>query len=72
MHPYKPTSELSLDERKKRVEAVKAKSTCRACGKTGHWANDAICEMKGRKAHPFTRYQRGGPKKPSRKESKEP
>ena len=47
VHPHKPTSELSLDERKKRVDAVKAKSTCRACGKTEHWANDAICEMKG-------------------------
>ena len=40
VHPYRPTSELSLDERKKRMEAVKKKSTCKACGEVGHWARN--------------------------------
>ena len=44
---------------------MKAKSTCRACGKMGHWANDAICEMKGKKQHPFNKYMnKGAQKKP--------
>ena len=60
VHPYRPSSELSIEERKKRVDAVKQKSTCRACGKTGHWANDAICEMKGKKQHPFNKYASKG------------
>ena len=62
VHPYRPTSELSLDERKKRMEAVKKKSTCKACGKVGHWANDAICKMKGKK-HPFSKYENKGVQK---------
>ena len=59
VHPYRPTSELSLDERKKRMEAVKKKSTCKACGKVGRWANDAICEMQGKKHHSASTRTRG-------------
>ena len=55
VHPYRPTSELSLDERKKRIDAAKKKSACNACGKMGHWANGAVCEMKGKKQHPFAK-----------------
>lgn len=29
----------------------------------GHWANDAICELKGKNAHPLARYQKGAPSK---------
>ena len=36
VHPYRPTSELRLEDRKKRVDAVKKKQTCKACGKMGH------------------------------------
>ena len=43
IHSYKPKSELSIEERKKSVAKAKEKSTCRGCGKPGHWAGDPEC-----------------------------
>ena len=49
------------------MEAVKKKkSTCKACGKIGRWANHAVCEMKGKKQHRFAKYNqnKGAQRKP--------
>ncbi|CAE7415150.1 RE1 [Symbiodinium microadriaticum] len=35
--------ELSLEERRSRVNALKARTSCRRCGQPGHWAGDASC-----------------------------
>lgn len=34
---------LSLEEKKQRIQALKAKSSCRRCGQVGHWSDDAVC-----------------------------
>eukprot|EP00913_Durusdinium_trenchii_P024011 g22549.t1 len=34
---------LTMEERKARVQALKAKTQCRKCGQHGHWANDPQC-----------------------------
>ena len=47
IHSYKPKSELSIEERKKSVAKAKEKSTCRGCGKEGHWAGDPECPLRG-------------------------
>ena len=31
---------LSLDEKKQRIQALKAKSSCRRCGQMGQWSTD--------------------------------
>ena len=36
IHAYKPKSELSVDERREKLNLAKKNSTCRACGKPGH------------------------------------
>ena len=41
---------LAIDDRRKRIEALKAKTKCRACGQTGHWMNDKKCERYGKKS----------------------
>ena len=33
----------SKEERQRQIQQAKAASTCRACGQSGHWANDAVC-----------------------------
>ena len=33
-------SHLSLEDRRRRLKELKAKTECRACGRKGHWAND--------------------------------
>ena len=40
---------LSLEEKKQRIQALKAKSTCRRCGQQGHWSDDAICPKGSKK-----------------------
>ena len=37
--PVRP-SHLSLEDRRRRMKELKAKTECRACGRKGHWAND--------------------------------
>ena len=36
-------SNLSLDERKRKLKALKARTSCSACGEKGHWAGDPQC-----------------------------
>ena len=48
VHAYRPSSELTLDERKKKVALAKINSTCRACNQKGHWQGDKECP-KGQK-----------------------
>ena len=45
IHEFKPRAvELTIQQRRDRIDAVKAKSTCRACGEKGHWAGDPKCK----------------------------
>eukprot|EP00435_Cladocopium_sp_Y103_P018811 s2728_g4.t1 len=47
---YQVHGSLSLEEKKQRIQSLKAKSSCRRCGQTGHWSNDAECPKgKGRR-----------------------
>ena len=39
-------SGLSLEDRRKKLKEIKSKSTCKKCGKKGHWAGDAECQTK--------------------------
>ena len=43
-YPGRP-SHLSLEDRRRRLKELKAKTECRACGRKGHWANDRECAM---------------------------
>ena len=36
-------SNMSLEERKRKLAALKARTSCSACGEKGHWAGDAKC-----------------------------
>ena len=50
---------LTLEERKARVQAMKAKTTCRRCGQVGHWSGDPQCQKgfkkgKGKSGHQST------------------
>ena len=47
IHAYKPKSEFSVEERREKINLAKKNSTCRACGKPGHWAGDAGCDHRG-------------------------
>ena len=40
---YEVRGELSLEERKARVTALKARTACRRCGQKGHWSGDPTC-----------------------------
>ena len=42
--PVRP-SHLSLEDRRRRLKELKAKTECRACGRKGHWAHDRECAM---------------------------
>ena len=46
VHTWKPKSELTMRDRKAKLDEVKKKSTCRACGQKGHWAGDPACRSK--------------------------
>ena len=42
-------NQLSEDERKakrERIQSLKARTKCNACGKIGHWAGDKQCELR--------------------------
>jgi hypothetical protein len=38
--------DLSLEDRRKRLEELKKKTKCQACGQIGHWAGDNVCPKK--------------------------
>ena len=40
-------SNLSIEQRRKRLSEIKAKSKCLRCGACGHWAGDPICKFPG-------------------------
>ena len=51
---YEVRGELSLEERKARVTALKSRTSCRRCGQKGHWSGDAACPKgagKGKRPH---------------------
>ena len=49
----KPQFELSgsfsLDDKRAKLQALKARTTCRRCGAIGHWSGDANCPLQKRK-----------------------
>ena len=42
-------SHLTLDERRDKMKALKAKSNCLRCGAIGHWAGDSECKFPNQK-----------------------
>ena len=43
-HGYRPrVSHLSIEDRRRKLQEIKARSTCKKCGKKGHWAGDREC-----------------------------
>ena len=40
---FQVTGSLSLEERRAKVAALKARTTCRRCGARGHWSGDPTC-----------------------------
>ena len=46
VHNYRPNSELTLTDRRAKVNQAKRNSKCRKCGKTGHWVGDEACQMR--------------------------
>ncbi|CAE7367988.1 RE1 [Symbiodinium necroappetens] len=46
---FEVRGQLSLEERKARVTALKSRTSCRACGARGHWSGDSICPKGGGK-----------------------
>ena len=40
---FRPKSELEIKKRREHVERAKRNSTCRTCGRKGHWAGDQVC-----------------------------
>ena len=43
--------ELSLEDRRKKLEELKKKTKCQACGQFGHWAGDSTCPKRKAMAH---------------------
>ncbi len=43
---FRGRSGLSLEDRKKKLREIKAKSHCKKCGKKGHWAGDPECAQR--------------------------
>jgi hypothetical protein len=48
-YPVRP-SNLSVEDRRKKLQELEAKTECKDCGRRGHWAGDNQCTMKGTKA----------------------
>ena len=46
-HVFK--TQLTVEQRKKRLADLKSRSRCLRCGLQGHWAGDPICKMTGQK-----------------------
>ena len=40
---FEVSGSLSIKERRAKSAALKAKTTCRRCGATGHWSGDSAC-----------------------------
>ncbi|CAE7219311.1 TY4B-J [Symbiodinium sp. KB8] len=42
---FELSGSFSLDEKKAKLQALKARTTCKRCGAVGHWSGDAICPL---------------------------
>ena len=49
---YSFRGRLTLEERKARIQAMKAKTSCRRCGQQGNWAGDPSCSKTSKKRGP--------------------
>ena len=45
-----PGGNLSLEDRRRRLQEFKSKTKCQDCGKIGHWAGDQECPKSNKKA----------------------
>ena len=43
--PFEISGSFTLDEKRARLQSLKARTTCRKCGAVGHWSGDAICPL---------------------------
>ena len=51
-HGYRPrASGLTVEDRRAKLKEIKMKSTCKACGRKGHWAGDRECPGKPPAGH---------------------
>ena len=51
-HGYRPrASGLTVEDRRAKLKEIKMKSTCKACGRNGHWAGDRECPGKPPAGH---------------------
>jgi hypothetical protein len=39
--------QLSVEDRKRRLQELKSRTNCQSCGQKGHWAGDACCPKNG-------------------------
>ena len=46
-YPVKPSG-MTVEDRRKKLADLKARTVCKECGKRGHWAGDRACSMKGK------------------------
>ncbi|CAE7536321.1 RE2 [Symbiodinium microadriaticum] len=50
--PFEISGSISLDDKRARLRALKARTTCKRCGAVGHWSGDYECPLskgKGKK-----------------------
>ena len=43
--PFEISGSFSLDEKRAKLQQLKARTTCRQCGAVGHWSGDAQCPL---------------------------
>ena len=43
--PFEISGSFTLDEKKAKLQQLKARTTCRKCGAVGHWSGDAQCPL---------------------------
>eukprot|EP00435_Cladocopium_sp_Y103_P013207 s65_g3.t1 len=46
---FQVSGNLTLEEKRARIQAMKAKTQCRKCGQYGHWSDDVACPRNARK-----------------------
>ena len=49
---FELSGSFTLDEKKAKLQALKARTTCKRCGAIGHWSGDAICPLQKGKGKP--------------------
>ena len=57
-------TQLSVQDRVKRLAELKARSKCPRCGSTGHWAGDPACKFPSHRKKPPVKPQGSKPAKP--------